>query len=135
MTPDFIRPATSEDAERLAELEIALFPDNCINERTIRRQIEEGECWVVGNPVVGFILTKKNGCIDILRLGVLPEARNKGIGAKLLRKILRNQEEIILTVLKSNENAIRLYKRYGFIIVGCINSANSWVMARASYLS
>ena len=42
--------------------------------------------------------------------------QNSGIGTSLLDKIKENKDNIILSVYKKNENAIRFYKKNNFII-------------------
>ena len=58
-----------------------------------------------------------------LGLGVHPDFRDRGIGSRLLEAALGRADEIglervDLEVFASNEGAIRLYERYGFVQEG-----------------
>jgi len=60
----------------------------------------------------------------ILGMGLLSEYRGNGLGKKLLEKTIyhaksiQNLESIELVVFESNENAIQLYRSFGFEIEG-----------------
>jgi putative acetyltransferase len=58
-------------------------------------------------------------------MGILPEFRGKGIGSKLLQKVIEHSvtfglEKIELNVYTSNVSAIGLYKKFGFEQEGLI---------------
>ncbi len=60
-----------------------------------------------------------------LGMGILPEFRGKGIGSKLLEKVIDKSrefglEKIELHVYTSNKSAINLYKKFGFEEEGLI---------------
>lgn len=60
-----------------------------------------------------------------LGMGILPEYRGKGIGSKLLEKVIEKAQEfglekIELHVYTTNEPAIALYKKFGFEEEGVI---------------
>ncbi len=60
-----------------------------------------------------------------LGMGILPEYRNKGLGQKLLSSAIAKArefglEKIELNVYTSNVNAIKLYRKMGFIEEGLI---------------
>lgn len=58
--------------------------------------------------------------IDIINIEVLPEYRRKGIATSFLNSLVAENEgvqEIFLEVRKSNEPAIKLYKKNGFEII------------------
>jgi ribosomal protein S18 acetylase RimI-like enzyme len=62
-----------------------------------------------------------NHSADILALGVIKEYQNKKLGSKLLQKILEELtligvNNVFLYVQQINENAIRLYTKFGFQI-------------------
>lgn len=130
-----MRKATIEDASTIAELEILLFPSNCMNERTISNEIAAGECWLVldhqKENVWGYCLVRRDGeLLDILRLGVVPEHQGQGIATLLLEKAIEAGQPTMLTVKKDNRRALKLYLRHGFRIVGQLASDNGWVMRR-----
>lgn len=62
--------------------------------------------------------------IGELGIGLLPEFRHNGIGTTLLKltidDVKKNKkiEKIELGVFKSNKNAIKLFKKYGFVKEG-----------------
>jgi ribosomal-protein-alanine N-acetyltransferase len=76
--------------------------------------------------VVGFVLLDVRGPFRgyIHLLGVMPEWRNRGIGAKLIRhveeRVFREQPNVFLCVSSFNRAAQRFYKRMGFKRVGTI---------------
>jgi ribosomal protein S18 acetylase RimI-like enzyme len=60
-----------------------------------------------------------------LGMGILPEFRGKGIGSKLLQKVIEHSktfglEKVELNVYTSNTSAIALYKKFGFEQEGLI---------------
>jgi ribosomal protein S18 acetylase RimI-like enzyme len=76
--------------------------------------------------VVGWCdVTPKSGPIDarigVLGMGLLPQFRHQGIGSRLMARALAAARafgfsRVELTVYRSNENAIRLYEKVGFLI-------------------
>lgn len=124
----------TEDAEAIEELEIALFPDNCFNTRTLKIEISIGTCYVFYKEdiLVGYILSRWDchaNLLDITRLGVRSEYQNQGIGEALLRTLLaETNSATMLLALKTNTKAIRLYQRLGFQITGQIQQ--SWLLLR-----
>lgn len=130
----FMRPVTVDDADELALLENQLFPENCLNEYTLAREIDMGSGWVIGEPggIQAYMLCRGNSyLIDIMRLGVLPSFEGRGLGSQLLRQGIQQAEYAMLTVLPENERALRLYFRYGFELVGRLNG-HGWVMGRTN---
>jgi ribosomal protein S18 acetylase RimI-like enzyme len=76
--------------------------------------------------VVGWCdVTPKSGLIDarigVLGMGLLPQFRQQGIGTRLMAQALAAARtfgfsRVELMVYRSNENAIRLYEKAGFVI-------------------
>ncbi len=74
--------------------------------------------------VVGFLLV--NTVVDevhILKFGILPEFRYKGLGKKLLAYVVddikqKGQKYVWLEVRKSNNIALKLYSSQGFRLQG-----------------
>lgn len=61
--------------------------------------------------------------VGVLGIGLLPEFRGRGIGAKLMQKSIdkakaKGLTRIELTVYERNKNAIALYQKMGFEIEG-----------------
>lgn len=132
-----MRQATASDTLDIAKLEMTLFPSNCMNEKTLKNELELGECWLVhdhqNEELWGYCLVRRDGeLLDILRLGVIASRRNTGIATLLLEQVLKHNNPTILTVKKENKNALRLYLRHGFRIVGYLSSDMGWIMRRDS---
>jgi ribosomal protein S18 acetylase RimI-like enzyme len=76
--------------------------------------------------VAGFALLDIRGPFRgyIHLLGVMPEWRNRGIGAKLIQhveqRVFREHPNVFLCVSSFNREAQRFYKRMGFKRVGTI---------------
>lgn len=70
--------------------------------------------------VIGFILGKKGeGQNEIRGLYVLNSHQKKGIGRLLLDKLVEwfgSEKDISLKVATYNNNAIKFYERYGFVL-------------------
>ena len=78
----------------------------------------------IDEKVVGYIgyMTIADEA-DIINIGILPEYRGLGIGNKLMDTMIQCLKEnnatcVHLEVRKSNNVAISLYKKYGFIDTG-----------------
>lgn len=86
---------------------------NLINDKNHKIYLIEIE-----EKIVGFIIYEKlNINLHIKSLAIDPEYRRKGYGSELLLFIkgkLKNRDYITLYVLKSNEDAINLYKKNEF---------------------
>ena len=125
-----IRPATAEDLNRIAEIEIFNYRLNFYPifrsdryyfcEKTVSRLTEfyENEPGIVEHTAVyddgvikGFV--RVNG-EEIEKLFVEPILQNKGIGDALLRYAVDVRGGKRLLVLEKNTRAIRFYERHGF---------------------
>lgn len=69
-----------------------------------------------GNNILGFaVFMDSFDVIELVRIGVLKEYRNKGIAYKIIEEAIRGiSKNIILEVREKNEPAINLYKKIGF---------------------
>lgn len=126
-----IRAAHALDVPELLALEEKLFP-NAMSEKMLQHELARGWGWVMlseGGVVIGYILVRRDeDLLDITRLGVAPGFRRQGTGQQLLRKVLAEGQDIVLTVQKSNTPAIHLYRSNGFAVVGHLIAAGAWVM-------
>ena len=74
----------------------------------------------VNDKIAGFIvLMDVVDAAEIIRVAVLPEYREMGIGTKLIEKAVeeimkKGMKNIFLEVRESNSNAIKLYNKSGF---------------------
>ncbi len=70
------------------------------------------------NKVIGYLYYSDiYERIEINQIEVEESNRNKGIGSKLLEYLLKENKDITLEVKETNDIAINLYKKYGFIEV------------------
>jgi ribosomal protein S18 acetylase RimI-like enzyme len=72
-------------------------------------------------PIGRIVVNHANREIRLVDLALLPDARNRGIGAGLLRTLQMEarqlRQPVVLQVLKTNR-AARLYARLGFLRTG-----------------
>lgn len=127
----YIRPAVSEDIPRLLTLEYQLF-DNAMNDDMLVRELEVGRglvCVTDESYVIGYALIRQEGqLLDLTRLGVDQLMQARGIGKRLLQRVLSEGLTTVLTVRKDNKHALRLYRDHGFRIVGHVSGA--WALCR-----
>lgn len=127
-----LRDATLDDLELLEDLEVQIFPADCLNSRSLEGELKRGFGGIYeleGRPVGYFLCRREHNLVDLLRLGILPGHRGKGIGQFLLKVVLMNSLKTMLTVRRDNEPALRLYRKHGFVIVGELDPAMpAWVM-------
>jgi len=74
---------------------------------------------VVGYASVYFVMDE----MQIGNIAVTPDFQHRGIGAKIMRHILEEAKRlkiarIFLEVRQSNENAQKLYLKFGFVVLG-----------------
>ena len=121
-----LRLAAPEDLQTLHRIERACFPDAWAEEALAGElQREAGLVLLVEDPDpkgYAIFLTVADEA-ELLRLGVLPEARQQGLGRALLEaswKHLHRRGVVWchLEVRADNEAAIRLYRRLGFLSTG-----------------
>lgn len=81
-------------------------------------------CWGRRGSTIGFALGRVGGdeC-ELLSLGVSPQHRARGIGARLLqasmsRAISENATRFFLEVAEDNSPALKLYRSHGLVPVG-----------------
>ncbi|MDP4153195.1 MAG: ribosomal protein S18-alanine N-acetyltransferase [Bacillota bacterium] len=72
-----------------------------------------------GNPIGYAGMINVLGSGEIMSVAVLPEYRGRGIATKLLNALISHArdseiEEMYLEVRSSNENAKKLYEKFGF---------------------
>lgn len=133
---DYIRPIKLRDASRVLELEQVF--ENSMSEPMIQREIEAGRGYVYSRirdtgevDILGYALLRQDGpLLDLTRLAVDPTVLRKGIGQSLLRRVLEEGRETVLTVKKDNAPALALYQKNGFRVVAHYAAAKAWVMRR-----
>lgn len=122
-----IRPATTADTARLAELERICFSDPW-SPAGLREMISAahtlGLVAEAGDTIIGYAIARyaaDSG--EILNLAVAPEYRREGVAAHLIDALLdglrsREVREVYLEVRESNGPARALYKARGFTVAG-----------------
>ncbi len=117
--------AKEEDAEAIANIEKENFSDSwSINSINTQIGLKQVIVYKENTEIFGyciFMTAADEG--EILRICVDKERRNQGTGSKLIScavNIMKNRgaSEIFLEVRASNENAIALYEKTGFIKTG-----------------
>ena len=112
---------------QVAQLEAFCFHDPW-SERSIAGELENPlSAWLVcadGDAVLGYVGSQTvMGETDMMNVAVHPDARRQGIARRLILALvedLKNQGSHCLTleVRASNQNAISLYQKLGFLQIG-----------------
>jgi ribosomal-protein-alanine N-acetyltransferase len=121
-----IRPFSLSDLESILQIENQSFPKSpydwttflnlhylypetfLVHVNTISGQKEE--------QILGYVIFSHDG--HIISIAVLPQHRRKGIGAKLLRRVMKapHIRKVWAEVRKSNQGAQSFYLKMGFQI-------------------
>jgi len=118
-----VQLATKDDIELLSkELLLGFDPlaEQLPSKQELSDYIEKGEILLVKdkNNICGFIIFEIVGVTWYLKYWyTLPDYRDLGIGAKLLKASLikgKDSKRQILWVMTHNDNAIKRYEHYGF---------------------
>lgn len=127
-----VRLAKQSDLEAIAGLEILLFPENSINENSLRKELSWSRATVYGDPARAYLLARFGPVvIDILRVGVHPDARRRGIARMLMEEVLDLAYlPVMLTVKKENAPARMLYASLGFTPVAVLPQAEALLLLR-----
>jgi ribosomal protein S18 acetylase RimI-like enzyme len=88
-------------------------------------QQRETYLWLEGDELVGSIRihhNKEESCYEIERVMVAPQSQGKGYGKELLKFAVAKLQQthrtpIVLTVAACNDKAIRMYEKFGFVVV------------------
>lgn len=107
----------------VAQIEKACFSkpwDEISIAAELKNEFSEFYIAVENGTAVGFVgLYALTGEADIVRVGVLPQYRNRGIARAVLTKSLENVDgDVFLDVRESNVPAISLYRSLGFYDTG-----------------
>lgn len=71
---------------------------------------------IIGFAICRFLKTKNLLSID--KIGIHPDYRGKNLGTELINKIKQKYNTIRIDVVADNINAIKFYKKNGFIEIG-----------------
>ena len=70
---------------------------------------------IENNITAGYVIVFNNSdSLEIMKIGVNPEYRQKGIGTILINEIKKSRMGIFLEVRENNIIAIEFYKKNGF---------------------
>ena len=115
-----IRPATLDDAETIATLEVEVFgAEAWTRDQVVEELTGPGRAgWVSSNStgvVDGYVITWTNGdTTDLQRIAVEPVMQGRGLAAELLAAA-RPETPMLLEVAEDNERAIAFYRKHGFV--------------------
>lgn len=117
-----IRPATLADLPALVELEQELFGPDAWSEALLRQEIEgPGRRFVVTDDLSGYAVTMSAGdIVDLLRIGVRPDARRRGLASRLLDEMLVGTDDasrMLLEVSVANAEALGFYVARQFSVI------------------
>ncbi len=90
-----------------------------------RARLADGACFIAYDDAkpVGMVagLIHDDGSHQLISMWVAPEARRRGIGARLIESVIswNGGEPLSLRVIDGNTAAITVYERYGFAMVDC----------------
>ena len=120
-------PMTEAHVARVAALEQVCFSDPW-SENSVRSELDNPlSTWLValeGETVLGYVGSQTVlDEADIMNVAVAPEHRRQGIARLLLERLeeaLRSRKvhSLTLEVRASNQNAISLYQKLGFLQIG-----------------
>ncbi|MBU0629787.1 MAG: ribosomal protein S18-alanine N-acetyltransferase [Candidatus Margulisbacteria bacterium] len=112
-----IIPLKDKDIKQVVEIESRSFsfpkPESIFREDEHKYLVARE-----GNKVVGYIGIEK--ILDethIINMAVDPDYRGKGIAKRLMQHVLNDDDVFFLEVRTSNDQAKKVYERYGFKII------------------
>lgn len=123
-----IVPMSIDHTEQVAELEQLCFSDPWSLQSVQNELRNPLSTWLVAvedGVVLGYVGAQTAADeSDIMNIAVHPQYRRAGLGKKLLSALqtallARASTAITLEVRSSNNSAITLYEKMGFITVGC----------------
>ena len=113
---------TLTDIERVVELE-QINLNTTLGSNYFKQTINDSHSFFLvakeNNDIIGYISSTIDEYSEILNFFVVDKYRRKGIGEKLLTKVIdeairNNSKSIYLEVNEINQNAISLYLKKGF---------------------
>ena len=121
-----VRSLVESDLDRVMEIELEAYPHPWTRGIFADCLRVGYECWGLqaGADLVGYtVFTHAAGEGHLLNLCVAPDWQRHGLGAILLAHVQRvaaahGCQYVFLEVRPSNEAAIALYRRNGFVMVG-----------------
>jgi len=110
------------DLDVLSDFEVLCFPDEPWDRKAIDLHTKNHKSFIGlidKVPVAYALFLETPWEVEIFRIGVLPEFRNRGFGRAILSHIIEEfiKKSIFLEVKSSNEAALHLYESLGFAII------------------
>jgi ribosomal protein S18 acetylase RimI-like enzyme len=96
----------------------------CLQNQAYKMQFPDADYRIVElNKIpIGCLIVERAGEIRLINIALLPEFRSRGIGSFLLKQLQAEAQAadkpLDLSVLKTNNRAVNLYKRCGFAVIG-----------------
>ena len=121
-----VREMNRDDIPRIAELESLCFSEPW-SEKALSESLDAGTLFFVaqkGDEVIGYIgISVISGEGYITNVAVFPEYRKMGVASALLNRVIKLKDEmplefVSLEVRASNDAAISLYNKLGFLECG-----------------
>jgi len=122
-----IQKMSKEDVDQVAGLEKICFSDPWSKEtflEELKLKLAIPLVVKLEEKVVGYTcLWHLDDQLEVANFAVSPDHRKKGVGEKLMKRILMEAKErgcksIVLSVRESNQGAVNLYTKFGFVEVG-----------------
>lgn len=121
-----IRRATDKDLARIDFIENESYKTSPYPKELLEKLLSDNnESFLVAedksNGIIGYSVSTSDGqTAHLISIAVLPGHRNKGAGTRLMTALIRylrreRIESLWLEVDRRNEDAIRLYKKLGFM--------------------
>ena len=141
-----IRAAALEDLDRLIDLETRVFGDQAWSQQELRFELSApSRTYLVWEDQVGILgyggYWSGERDAELMTIGVLPEARHRGIAGSLLARLIAEADReglqrMSLKVRVDNTAAIDLYRDLGFSQAGLCRGyyqpedVDAWAMTR-----
>ena len=142
-----IRAAALEDLDRLIDLETRVFGDQAWSQQELRFELSApSRTYLVWEDQVGILgyggYWSGERDAELMTIGVLPEARHRGIAGSLLARLIAEADReglqrMSLKVRVDNTAAIDLYRDLGFSQAGLCRGyyqpedVDAWTMTRS----
>lgn len=121
-----VRSATSNDIDAIACLETQSFSDawsKSMISACLSNQLYDVRVLDDGDDILGYYVTLTVDECELLRICIKQDERGKGLANILMQDLLdsikaKEKSRILLEVRHTNEQAIGLYKKFGFLEFG-----------------
>ncbi|MEO5711035.1 MAG: GNAT family N-acetyltransferase [Nocardioidaceae bacterium] len=110
-----LRPALPADLDDLVALDQRLFGVDAWSAASVRDEVDAHRVVVAADPdLVGYVVTRPAGdAVDLMRIGVLPSVRRRGLARALLGAVT-SDVRLLLEVSADNPGALAFYAAEGF---------------------